>query len=159
MMALSDAQHKKISLLSDTVLYEEAINFLNRFLEGVYNEPLPTSQITGLLNIALGPSYDDISRFIRNQHNRNWPDKKEYIKRFYTDLETYLARLRKRLADEFQLTTPNLTAHKATQEKGELMLQLTREFIQHLAAENNLLLQQQEEQQRRDSNGRTRTGY
>ena len=46
------SQIEKISLLSDTVLYPEAVAFIRRM---VYEEdctPLPTSQVMGLLNVA-----------------------------------------------------------------------------------------------------------
>jgi hypothetical protein len=158
-MSPTDTQLQKISLLSDTLLYPEAVSFIHHLVDEKECEPLPTSQIMGLLNIAQGPSYDDITRFVSNQKGRNWPREKEDIKTFYTELERYLAKLRKRLPDPFQLTTPQLTQREATQESRELMLQLAREFIQHLVAENVLLSQRQEEQKRRNRNGGTRGSY
>lgn len=45
-------QLQKIWLLSDTVLYPEAITFIHKLVEEQECNPLPASQVSGLLSIA-----------------------------------------------------------------------------------------------------------
>ncbi len=47
---LQPAQLQKIWLLSDTVLYREAVDFVQNLVSRV--DPLPMSQVNGLLNIT-----------------------------------------------------------------------------------------------------------
>ena len=44
---LSNAQLQKIYLLSDTVLYSEAVSFIRKLVQEEGCAPLPTSQIAG----------------------------------------------------------------------------------------------------------------
>ena len=137
---LSKEQLQKISLLSDTVLYPEAVAFIRRLVQEEDCNPLPTSQVTGLLSIAEASKYDELYRFVIHQRERNWPPSRSDIKKFYTELEKVLSLMqRKRLKDEFRLVTDGLSAGDARQEADMLMASLAREFIQHLVAENVLL--------------------
>ncbi len=112
-------------------------------------DPLPTSQVAGLLSIAEATRYDDMHRFVLHQRDRNWPPSKRDIKTFYTALEEVLSVMqRKRLKDEFHMM-PDIQGHsviEARQELDELMARLAREFIQHLVAENGLLAVQKAEE-------------
>lgn len=137
---LSKEQLQKISLLSDTVLYPEAVAFIRRLVQEEDCDPLPTSQVTGLLSIAGASKYDELYRFVVHQRERNWPPSRSDIKKFYTELEKVLSLMqRKRLKDEFRLVTDGLSAGDARQESDTLMASLARDFIQHLVAENVLL--------------------
>ncbi len=139
-MTLAPEQVQKIGLISDTVLYTEAVAFIHRLVQEDELEPLPNSQIMGLLNVAEGSHYTDMYQFVKHQRDRNWSGSKQGIKTFYTDLEKYLMDMsRQRIRNEFQLVTPELPKKAAATEIDELMTALTHDFIQHLAAENGVL--------------------
>ncbi len=124
-MALAAEQRQKILLLSDTVLYPEAVAFVRKLVQEEDRSPLPTSQVMGLLNIALASKYSELYQFVVHQRDRNWSGSKSDIK------ELYIA--------EFQLLRSGLTNRETSEEADELMVLLAREFIQHLVAENGLL--------------------
>jgi hypothetical protein len=146
-------QLQKVWLLSDTVLYPEAVSFLSR-LHAQDCNPLPTSQINGLLNVAESEQYHELESFIRHQRERNWPPNKRDIKTFYTALEETLGTLRrKRLKEEFRLLD-GVSASTLRQEEAALMALLAREFIQHLVAENGLLANELAEQRTRQRSNR-----
>lgn len=144
------AQLQKIWLLSDTVLYPEAVDFMQRLIK--QNEPLPMSQVVGLLNITASYNYDELRRFVLHQRDRNWPIPKMNIKRFYTSLEDVLGKMqRERLRNEFHLLqdVSGRSVAEIRQEMDALMALLAREFIQHVLAENGVLLQQAEEKRKK----------
>lgn len=136
---LTPAQERKIGLLSDTVLYPEAVAFVRRLVRDEDCDPLPTSQAAGLLSIASSFKYGELSAFIIHQRDRNWPSNKSDIRTFYTELEKYFSVMqKKRLKDEFHLPTDNPNTKESKEESDELMARLAREFIQHTVAENSL---------------------
>jgi hypothetical protein len=145
--SLTSEQEHKISLLSDTVLYPEAASFMKRLTRELDCVPLPTSQITGLFNIANSAEYNQLNAYVIHQRDRNWPDydrRKRSIGVFYTELEKLLSLMRKkRLKDEFRLLAEGLSVQQENQEANALMAALAREFIQHVVAENNLLASSQ----------------
>ncbi len=139
-MDLTNEQIEKIWLVSDTVLYPEAVAFMRKLVREEDCNPLPNSQAAGLLNIAEGAKYADLYALIIHQRDRNWTGSKVDIKTFYTDLEKHFTDMQKRrLRDEFQLVTNRPTKSDAAAEIDELMLLLARDFIQHLIAENGIL--------------------
>ena len=141
---LSSKQLQKIWLLSDTVLYAEAVSFIQQLVREEDCDPLPASQVAGLLSIAESSKYDELYRFVKHQLERNWPPSRSDIKKFYTALEKVLSLMqRKRLKDEFHLVTDGLSSKDAKQESDELMALLARDFIQHLVAENGILAAEQ----------------
>lgn len=136
------AQLQKIWLLSDTVLYPEAVSFMRKLVRDQDCDPLPSSQVAGLLSIAEASKYDELYRFVVHQRDRNWPPSKKDIKTFYTALEEVLSLMnRKRLRDEFHLLPDERgrSANDIRQEADAVMALLAREFIQHLVAENGVL--------------------
>jgi hypothetical protein len=136
------AQLQKIWLLSDTVLYPEAVSFMHKLVEDQECNPLPASQVSGLLSIAESSKYDELYRFVLHQRDRDWPPSRRDIKTFYTALEEVLSLMRrKRLKDEFHLVADaqGQSVQEMRQESDALMALLAREFIQHLMAENGLL--------------------
>jgi len=148
---LQATQLQKIWLLSDTVLYTEAVDFVQRLVRQG-DDPLPMSQVNGLLNITASKSYAELQRFVVHQRDRNWPFPKMNIKRFYTSLEAVLERMqRERLRNEFHLLrdVSGCSIEDIRQEIDALMALLAREFIQHVLAENGVLLQQTEEERKR----------
>ena len=147
------AQLQKIWLLSDIVLYREAGNFVRKFVREQHCNPLPSSQINGLLSIAEAARYDDLHQFVVHQRDRNWPPSKQDIKTFYTELEKILSHMQhKRLKDDFHLLTDTdgKSVIEIRNEEKALMALLAREFIQHLVAENGLLLAEAEDKRKQD---------
>lgn len=135
-MPLTHEQFQKIWLISDTVLYPEAVALMRRLIQVEHCRPLAPSQINGLLQLAEGSSYTDIYSRVIHQRERNWAGIKYDIKTFYIELEKALSEMcNQRLRDDFHLITKTSTA----QEVEEIMSLLAREFIQHLLAENALL--------------------
>ncbi|MGI9061245.1 MAG: hypothetical protein ACR2H5_22010 [Ktedonobacteraceae bacterium] len=151
---LTPAQLKKIWLLSDTVLYPEAVAFMQKHVQG--SQALPNSQVTGLFNAAASVQYPALYQFITHQRDRNWPYAKLHLKKFYTSLEETLTRLHNtRLRNEFHLLedVPGRSVSETREEVNELMALLACEFIQHVLAENGVLLQSEEEQRRQGTRG------
>src|SRR5579863_634389 len=137
---LSEAQLQKIWLLSDIVLYPEAVAFIRKLVEEQGYFPLPTSQVKGLQSIAESYQYDEIDRYVKHQRDRNWPRSKESIKVLYTELEKLFTTMKnKRLSDEFHLVSEGRGNQETLVEKNALMAALAREFIQHMVAENGVL--------------------
>lgn len=148
-MPLTHKQFQKIWLISDTILYPEAVALVRRLIQVERCRPLSPSQINGLLQLAEGSSYTDLYSRVIHQRERNWVGIKYDIKTFYIELEKVLSDMHnKRLRDEFHLVTKVST----TQEVEEMMSLLAREFIQHLLAENGLF-----DAANKDERDRTRT--
>ena len=148
------AQLKKIWMLSDSVLYPEAVAFIQKHVQG--SEPLPNSQVMGLFNAAASEQYPALYHFVTHQRDRNWPYSKTHIKKFYTSLEETLSLMhRTRLRTEFHLLedVPGRSVNETRQEVDALMALLAREFIQHVLAENGVLLQAEEERRRQRARG------
>ena len=151
------AQLQKIWLLSDTVLYPEAVSFIHKLVRDQECDPLPASQVAGLFSIAESSKYDELYRFVVHQRDRNWPPSKRDIKTFYTALEEVLSIMqKKRLKDEFHLLTDTSgrNVNAIRQESAALMALLAREFIQHLVAENNLLAAEKADEWARQKSSR-----
>ena len=158
MVELDSKQQKIIGLLSDTTLYPEAVAFIRRLVNEEDCSPLPTTQIKGLQSIADSYQYDEIHRYIVHQFERNWPESKRSIKILYTELDKLFTTMKnKRLGDEFHLLSVGLSSQEKNEETNALMAALTREFIQHMIAENGLL--QLEENERRASARKEQGNY
>ncbi len=154
---LSKDQVATIGLLSDTVLYPEAVTFMRQLVQVEDGDPLPTSQVAGLLNIASSATYDQLYTFVVHQRDRNWPASKSGIANFYTALEKYLTVMKKvRLKDEFHLLTNGLNTRDAKQESDELMVELAQSLIQHLVAENGLYVAARTDAKTRERASRSR---
>lgn len=146
----SPEQLQKIRSLSDSVLYPEAVAFIRRLVNEQECSPLPASQVMGLLNIANAHSYSELERFIRHQRERDWQESKKDIRTLYEELQKFLTTMKnKRLKDEFHLASDGLSSREARQESDELMVLLSRDFIQHLVAENGMLAARQTNRQAR----------
>ena len=137
---VSPEQLQNLWNVSDTVLYPEAVAFIRRLVNQEECSTLPASQVTGLLNIAKAATYTELLKFIKHQGERNWPESKKDIATFYTELEKLFTTMKnKRLRDEFHLVREGLSPREMSQEVDEVMALLTRDFIQHLVAENGIL--------------------
>lgn len=142
------AQLQNIWLLSDTVLYPEAVAFMRRLVRDQECNPLPPSQVNGLLSIAESHQYDKLFGFVQHQRTRDWPPRQRDIKTFYTALEETLTNMQKRLRGDFHLVGgARKPGGQDDADEQELMALLAREFIQHLVAENGLLSVQPEGRQ------------
>jgi hypothetical protein len=154
---LSKEQVSAIGLLSDTILYPEAVALIRQLVRDEECDPLPTSQVTGLLNVAASATYNQLYTFVVHQRDRNWPASKSDIPKFYIALEKYLTTMqKKRLKDEFHLLTEGLNTKDAKDESDDLMAQLARNFIQHLVAENGLFVAAQGDAKARARTNRSR---
>src|SRR6266567_7879057 len=148
---LSTEQMRKLSLLSDTVLYPEAVAFIGRLVREERCSPLPTSQVMGLLNVAYASRYTELHEFVKHQRDRNWPESRSDIKLFYTELEKFLTAMQKRrLRDEFHLVEGAPNTSGGRQEVDELMASLAHDFIQHLVAENSVLAAKQADEKAKE---------
>lgn len=130
---------QKISLLSDTVLYPEAVAFMRRLVDKEGCNPLPTSQVNGLFSIAESSRYGKLREFVEHQRDRDWPPSKRDIKTFYTRLEQEFTHLERRLAVEFGLTKDEHGRPVSDADQNEMLALLAREFIQHILAENGVI--------------------
>lgn len=141
-------QLQKIGLLSDTVLYPEAIAFIRRLVEKDGCNPLPTSQVNGLFSIAESSRYGELREFVEHQRDRDWPPSKRDIKTFYTRLEQEFTRLERRLDVEFHLTKDERGRIASDADQNEMLALLAREFIQHVIAENGVIAAHLDDQRR-----------
>jgi hypothetical protein len=137
---LSKQQQQQIWQISDTILYAEASAFLHQFMRDKEGQPLPATQMNGLLSYARSSPYPELKTFIEHQRDRTWIHSKLYIKTFYTELERVFMQMRnERIRKEFHLLSPDLTIQEMQQQADMVMAALAYDFIQHLEAENRLL--------------------
>lgn len=124
-------ESRLVNLLSDTVLYDDAMAFVNEHPE------LPDMrQLIGLSSFS--EKWADLLAYIKHQAGRDWGSKTHY-KTFYDALRKYLeTELRQGVKTEFNLVDEGLSRkeEKAVLDKwAELLAQ---EFVQHLVAEARL---------------------
>jgi hypothetical protein len=138
---ISNTQLEKVYYLSDTVLYKEAVGLMRSQKDRDGKpQPLPTSQIKGLWNIASSSTYSMLVEFIVHQKLRDWQPSKRFLATFYTELERVFNQMRnQRLRTEFRLLNERDSSQGLVQQADELMILLAREFIQHLVTENLLI--------------------
>ena len=148
---LSQKHLQKIELLSDTVLYPEAVAFVRRMIGKERSNPLPATQVNGLLNIALTLNFDKVRDFAEHQRDRNWPSSKRDIQTYYTHLAKELSRL-EQLLSEYSLTKDEHGRPVSSEDEREMLGRLTREYVQHLLAEN-MLIEAELREQRRSQQG------
>lgn len=156
------AQLQHIWLLSDTVLYPEAVAFIRKLVQEQDCDPLPNAQVAGLLSIAESENYKALERFVKHQRDRNWPPSKRDIQTFYTELdERFSLMYRQRLRGEFHLLhdEPGNNASDLIKEADALMALLAREFIQHVVAENGVLAAQLDDERKRQQMTGGKGGY
>src|SRR5579859_2566299 len=121
---LSSEEFDRLWNLSDNILYPEAVAFMQRLVNEKGSATLPTSQVTGLLNVSNAATYKDLERFIQHQRERNWPLSKKDIETFYIELEKWLISVRnRRLKDEFHLVREG----QRNEEIDELMVLLAHD--------------------------------
>lgn len=138
---ISATQLEKVYYLSDMVLYKEAIGLVRSQKDRDGNlQPLPTSQVKGLWNIANSSTYNTLVEFIVHQKLRDWQPSKRFLATFYTELERVFNQMRnQRLRTEFRLLNERDASQSIAEQADEVMILLAREFIQHLVTENLLI--------------------
>jgi hypothetical protein len=123
-----------INLLSDTTLYDEALQFLRE------HPQIPeTCQLVGL--IAFSRTWNELLTYVKHQGDRDWETRKAHYKAFYRDLQKYLngphEGLRQRVPT--LVTALQNQDQKPSRESLDAWSQvLAQEFIQHLVAHASL---------------------
>lgn len=130
-MDLNEDILQKIRLISDNLLYQEAVDFVTNFL--AENDIPENSQLIGLLEHS--GQINDMQTFINKQEIRDWPEKKEHYKAFYSHLNRYLSRLRNRTKNELNLIPPGLVRKEKQKKVNDVYPLLAQEYIKHLVAE------------------------
>ncbi|RRR68654.1 MAG: hypothetical protein EI684_17330 [Candidatus Viridilinea halotolerans] len=122
-----------LGVLSDTLLYPEARQFLDRFLKEY--ELLPTKQMVGLLTFSR--NWGELLRFVKHQEGRDWGNKDHY-KQFYAQLRRYLddakTGLRIRIKEPLDFIPANLSRNDERARQEQWAGALAHEFVQHLVA-------------------------
>ncbi|GCE50155.1 hypothetical protein EI42_01891 [Thermosporothrix hazakensis] len=126
---------ERLYLLSDDVLYRDAVNFMHSIGEA---NSLSGSQMNGLLNIALGNPYSELLKFLQHQQARTtWKKQEAHVPGFYRKLQIKLQRL---TVDTISSIAPE--GKLSPEEQEELKKLIAQEFIQHLLAENGYMAYQ-----------------
>ncbi len=123
------ADQRKIQLLSDTVLYREAQDFIkqNSTIDG-------QKQLYSLVNYS--QTWEELEKFVAHQKERDWLGSKTYYKQFYMALHAYLKQLRDNVEKEWFSPEAELTKVQRRKWVDDYAILVAREFFQHLTAEN-----------------------
>ncbi len=128
---ITQKEQEKIRLLSDTELYPQAVEFMRGIARA-----LPTTQINGLLNVSLANTYDRLKEFVEAQPKRaTWKTSERHIPEFYKRLTQKFKELEKHVPAIIALRQEKASAA----DKETVKMELAREFIQHLLAENDYM--------------------
>lgn len=125
---ISQQEQERIRLISDNELYPQAVEFISKL-----SNALPSTQINGLLNVALGNTYYQLHHFIKKQRERRWQNKEEYIRDFYNKLAAKLTNIETTC---LPCITQSRTEKISPEDRQAICMALAREFIQHVLAEN-----------------------
>ncbi len=118
-------QERAIRLLSDTDLYQQAMDFARRFTSAARTRTAK-SQLQGLLEFSR--TWNELDSFVKHQKGKSH----DYSE-FYTALAHEMRNLRARAQTEF---VPDGLVKRETSRQTELFAGLlAREFVQHLTAE------------------------
>lgn len=131
-MTMTTEQLQKICLLSDSELYEDAVDFVTPHLGAKVSK----AQLSGLQNAIGAGDANEIFRYINNRLERRTTSAP--LKRFYEELRDYLQGLRRKV-QEVGVVIPENMPHaqsgKVDDEIKRYAYLLTTEYIQHLVAE------------------------
>ncbi len=129
---ISTQEREKIRLLSDSMLYQDAVSFAERI------PPVEKSQVAGLIEYAR--SWEELERFVKHQKDdRDWgePEKsnRAHYQEFYNELSAYLRGLKEDVKSEDGFVPSEGLTKKERKEQVDFFAGLlAREFVQHLAA-------------------------
>lgn len=132
-MTMTTEQLHKICLISDSELYENAVNFV----ELHRGAKVSKTQLSGLQNAIGAGNSNEIFRYINNQLGRSTTGAQ--LKNFYEELRDYLQRLPGKVQEAGLVVIPeNMTraqSRKVNEEINRYAYLLATEYIQHLVAE------------------------
>ena len=125
-------ESRLINVLSDTVLYGDAMTFVNEHPE------LPEMrQLIGLASFS--EKWTDLLAYVKHQAGRDWRDNQTHYASFYDALRKYLeTELRQRIKTEFSLVDEGLSRKEEREAVEWWAERLAPEFVQHLVAEARL---------------------
>ena len=133
-MTMTVEQERKIRLLSDQELYNEAIDFAKTHRDVKVSK----TQLSGIQNAVGAGDLDEIFRYIENRLKRSTTDE---LRDFYLGLKAYLTSLRQKVEEAQLVVIPErMKRAEKLQVKSEVKRfthTLAQEFIQHLVAEYN----------------------
>ncbi len=129
---ITQKEQETIRILSDTELYPQAVEFMRGIAKA-----LPSTQINGLLNVSLANTYDRLKEFVEYQSERaTWKATEKHIPDFYKRLTRKFTEL-----ERYALVAIADRPEKVSwEDKEAVKMELTREFIQHLLAENDFMI-------------------
>jgi hypothetical protein len=126
-------EQRRINLLSDTVLYQDAVMFVSD------NPPPKQSQLTGLLQFSR--TWSEIKGYINHQRNRDWGRDTD-TPAFYEALRNYLygngaqrhkRSLETRISEEFGLIDSEALTKQERRDATEAYAgMLATAFVQHI---------------------------
>lgn len=138
-MKLTPEERRKINLVSDGKLYEDAISFAKEH-DYLKTQRHVKSQLSGLENITRLHELGRIIEFAEKKTRRD--TLADDLKVFYRDLTSYLRSFNSKVKKDYQLVIipEDVTRRQKSQlnEKAEEYAYfLAKEFIQHLVSEIN----------------------
>lgn len=130
---------KRIGVLSDGPLLEEALAFARKVVEfAPRDKDLRASQLHGLQQYARG-DWSELDHFIRHQASRKWEGREGEVhptKRFYDALGKQLNLLRQQdRLEQWGLLPAGLSKKQFQDQAPAVAICLAREFVQHMVAE------------------------
>ena len=134
-MVVTTEQVRKICLLSDVELYENAVDFVETY----YSHRVSKVQLSGLQNAVGAGDWNEIFRYIDNRLERSTTT--EDLKNFYQALKNYLNGLPSKVQEAQFVVKSEKTTRAQVREMNKEINQyaylLAKEYIQHLIAEYN----------------------
>ncbi len=135
-MAVTTEQAQEICLLSDSELYENAVDFVKTHYRP---KKVSKAQLSGLQNAVGAGNLNEILLYINNRLERRTTS--EDLKNFYQALEDYLNSLRSKVQEVRYVVKPEKTTQtqrsRVNEEIDQYAYLLAKEYIQHLIAEYN----------------------
>ena len=132
-MTVTTEQLQKICLLSDSELYENAVNLV----EAHHGTKISKAQLSGLQNAIGAGDSNEVFRYINNRLARSTT--RAQLKKFYEELRDYLQGLPSKVQEAGLVVIPeNMTrvqSRKVNDEINRYAYLLATEYIQHLVAE------------------------
>ena len=136
MMTVTTEQAQKIRLLSDTELYEQAVEFANQHAAS----KVSNAQLSGLQNAVGAGDWNEILRYVNNRLGRSTTT--GGLKNFYQGLKECLDDLLNNRIEKIGLVAKSeglkgAQKKQMNETKRRYAHLLAKEFIQHVIAEVN----------------------
>lgn len=134
-MKVAAEQSQKIRLLSDEVLYHDAVSFAKEHV----NSKVSETQLRGLQNAVGAGDSAETFRYIDNRLERDTTS--DELREFYESLKNYLNGLPERVEETQLVVRPEKMGRTQRKQVNEEIKRYTyllaKEFIQHLVAQYN----------------------